>query len=104
MKPITYLLIFTGLLNAHAAQPKFQPTDWPAWRGLRGDGHAQAGSTGFPTRDKGLKNPAQQLGWDTATRIGDLESDLVAVGQEAQALSHQPRAFRSRARYSGTAV
>ena len=75
MKPITYLLIFTGLLNAHAAQPKFQPTDWPAWRGLRGDGHAKA-VLGLPvkwsaTENVVWKSPLPGRGHSTPTIVGN---------------------------------
>ena len=75
MKPITYLLIFTGLLNAHAAQSKFQPTDWPAWRGLRGDGHAKT-VPGLPvkwsaTENVVWKSPLPGRGHSTPTIVGN---------------------------------
>ena len=46
-----------GAAALSAAPFKFQPTDWPGWRGLKGDGHAME-AKGLPVDWSAEKNVA----------------------------------------------
>ena len=70
------LLIALGTAVISFAEPiKFQSTDWPAWRGLQGDGHAQA-VEGLPlkwsiTENVAWKTALPGRGHSTPTIVGD---------------------------------
>jgi len=70
------LLIFcAGLVSAAPARLVFHPTDWPAWRGLHGDGHAKA-IKDLPLKWSVSKNVAWKVklpgrGHSTPTVVGD---------------------------------
>ena len=70
------LLIALGTTVISFAEPvKFQSTDWPAWRGLQGDGHAQA-VEGLPlkwsiTENVAWKTALPGRGHSTPTILGD---------------------------------
>ena len=55
MKILIPFLLLSGLMSALAEAPDFQSTDWPAWRGLHGDGHAKA-VKGLPLKWNDSKN------------------------------------------------
>lgn len=70
------LIIALGTSVISFAEPvKFQSTDWPAWRGLQGDGHAQA-VEGLPlkwsiTENVAWKTALPGRGHSTPTIVGD---------------------------------
>lgn len=70
------LLIFcAGLVSAAPAKLAFHPTDWPAWRGLHGDGHAKA-IKGLPLKWSDSENIVWKIklpgrGHSTPTVVGD---------------------------------
>ena len=75
MKLLVYLLALTGWLSVDAAQTEFQPTDWPMWRGLHGDGHAKA-IKGLSVKWNDSKNVVWKIklpgrGHSTPTIVGE---------------------------------
>ena len=74
MKLITFLLLVAGCLHLEAAQTELHPTDWPAWRGLNGDGHAKA-VKGLPLKWNDSENVIWKIklpgrGHSTPTVVG----------------------------------
>jgi outer membrane protein assembly factor BamB len=75
MKKLTALIFLLATGVASAAPAKFQPTDWPGWRGLDGDGHAKA-VEGLPLKWNGSENVVWKTaipgrGHGTPTIVGD---------------------------------
>jgi len=64
-----------GLVSAAPAKQIFHPTDWPVWRGLHGNGHAQA-VDGLPITWSAIRNvvwktPIPGRGHSTPTIVGN---------------------------------
>jgi len=75
MKKIFLFSVLSAAIAASAAPIKFQSTDWPAWRGLKGDGHAVA-AKGLPMKWSAEENVAWKAklpgrGHSTPTIVGD---------------------------------
>ena len=75
MKKLIPFLLLSGLMSALAAEPDFQPTDWPMWRGLHGDGHAKA-VKGLPLKWSDSRNVVWKIklpgrGHSTPTIVGE---------------------------------
>jgi len=75
MKILIPFFLLTRLMSVLAEAPDFQSTDWPAWRGLHGDGHAKA-VKGLPIKWSDSKNVVWKIalpgrGHSTPTIIGN---------------------------------
>ena len=75
MKRILLLLLIAVSPSLYAAPSTFSPTDWPAWRGLNGDGHAKA-VKGLPVKWNDTQNVIWKAklpghGHSTPTIVGD---------------------------------
>ena len=74
MLKFVFPIFCAGLVFAAPAKLVFHPTDWPAWRGLHGNGHAQA-VDGLPLEWSARKNvvwktPILGRGHSTPTIVG----------------------------------
>ncbi len=80
-----------GLVFAAPAKLVFHPTDWPAWRGLYGNGHAQA-VDGLPTTWSATRNvvwkiPILGRGHSTPTIVGNrIYLATAEVGTQVQSV------------------
>ncbi|SVE35241.1 uncharacterized protein METZ01_LOCUS488095, partial [marine metagenome] len=75
MKTFFPIALLGVVLAAQQALAAFKPTDWPAWRGLHGDGHAKA-VKGLPVKWSDSKNVVWKIklpgrGHSTPTIVGN---------------------------------
>ena len=90
MKKLTPMFFLLAVGMASAASVKISPTDWPAWRGLHGDGHAKA-VEGLPLKWSGSENvvwkmPIPGRGHGTPTVVGN-RIYLATANENKQVLS-----------------
>ena len=91
MKILIPFLLLTSLMSALAAEPDFQTTDWPAWRGLYGDGHAKA-INGLPLKWSATKKVVWKValpgrGHSTPTIVGNrIYLATAEVGKQVQSV------------------
>jgi len=75
MKTFVSIALLGGVLVTQQAPAAFNPTDWPMWRGLHGDGHAKA-VKGLPLKWNDSKNVVWKIklpgrGHSTPTIVGN---------------------------------
>ncbi|MDP6035451.1 MAG: PQQ-binding-like beta-propeller repeat protein, partial [Verrucomicrobiota bacterium] len=75
MKTFVSIALLGGVLVTQQAPAAFNPTDWPMWRGLHGDGHAKA-VKGLPLKWNDSRNVIWKIalpgrGHSTPTIVGN---------------------------------
>ncbi len=75
MKTFVSIALLGGVLVTQQAPAAFNPTDWPMWRGLHGDGHAKA-VKGLPLKWNDSRNVVWKIalpgrGHSTPTIVGN---------------------------------
>ena len=75
MKTFVSIALLGGVLVTQQAPAAFNPTDWPMWRGLHGDGHAKA-VKGLPLKWTDSRNVVWKIalpgrGHSTPTIVGN---------------------------------
>ena len=91
MKTFLPLVLFAGVLVTQQAPAAFNPTDWPAWRGLRGDGHAKS-VNGLPVKWSDSRNVIWKIklpgrGHSTPTVVGErIYLATAEVGKQVQSV------------------